>query len=139
MDTSNPVVKHGTRAWRISVGAVLLLLAATITARMKPTGDIGGALGHLTFLLILIIPAVWLIASGLPRSVAPNTDLKKVRRRIWYKLAGLGFAVMLVLAIGLAALSWFMAAVLVTWVYWFGWTWIAWLIADKRAVRQLGS
>lgn len=26
---------------------------------------------------------------------------------------------------------------LVTWVYWFGWTWISWLLADRMAARKL--
>jgi hypothetical protein len=44
---------------------------------------------------------------------------------------------MIVLMVLLAWLSLFMASVLVTWLYWFGWTWIAWLIADKKAVREI--
>jgi hypothetical protein len=29
------------------------------------------------------------------------------------------------------------AAVLMTWAYWFGWLWISWLMADKKAVQRL--
>jgi hypothetical protein len=44
---------------------------------------------------------------------------------------------MVATALLLAYLGLFIAAVVVAWLYWFGWTWIAWLVADRRAVRRL--
>jgi hypothetical protein len=41
------------------------------------------------------------------------------RRQIWFKLAGLGLLVMILLAAALIAVSQLVAAVLVTWAYWF--------------------
>lgn len=125
------------RVWGIVLGALLLLggMANSANVRTAP-GDLAGALGALTAVVAIIALAVWLIASGLPKSIGGD-DLKRLRRRICYKLAGLGLFVMVALAGGLAAASQFTAAVLVTWVYWFGWTWVSWRIADKRAVRQL--
>ena len=116
----------------------MLLLGGMINSANVKTapGDVAGALGALTGVVILVALAVWLIASGLPKSIG-SEDLKRLRRRIWYKLAGLGLLVMILLAVGLAAVSQFTAAVLVTWAYWFGWTWISWRIADKKALRQL--
>ena len=129
--------KRAARVWRIVLGAVLLLGGMINSANIKTApGNVAGALGDLTGVVTLVAFAVWLIASGLPKSVG-SQDLKRLRRRIWYKLAGLGLLVMIVLVIGLAATSQFTAAVLVTWAYWFGWTWISWRIADNRALRQL--
>jgi len=61
---------------------------------------------------------------------------RRTRRRIWYRFAGSGLLVMVALAFLLAYLGWFIAAVLVTWVYWFGWTWISWIIADKKTAAR---
>jgi len=134
---ASSVGKRPARVWRIVLGAVLLLGGMINSANVKTApGDVAGALGALTGVVILVALAVWLIASGLPKSIG-SEDLKRLRRRIWYKLAGLGLLVMILLAVGLAAVSQFTAAVLVTWAYWFGWTWISWRIADKKALRQL--
>jgi len=129
--------KRPARVWRIVFGAALLLIGMVNSANVKTApGDLAGALGALTGVVTLVALAVWLIASGLPKSIG-SEDLKRLRRRIWYKLAGLGLLVMILVAAGLAAVSQFTAAVLVTWAYWFGWTWISWWIADKKALRQL--
>jgi hypothetical protein len=136
--TSVVIERRPARAGRIILGAVLLLVAAVSSTNVKTaSGDVAGALGALTLLLVLVLPAVWLIASGLPLTIAANTGLRKARRWIWLRLVGLGFLVMLALAAAFAALSWSGAAVIVTWLYWFGWTWISWLLADRKALRQL--
>ena len=102
--------------WLILVGGgALALLAVWYLADPEPPDDI------------------WMLDNE--RSLAHH----RRRRRIWYKLAGLGFLVMVLLAAGLAAASQFVAVVLVTWAYWFGWTWLSWLIADKMALRELQS
>lgn len=131
------VVKQPARVWRVVPGAALLLIGMINSANVQTApGDVAGSLGALTGVAVLVALAVWLSASGLPKSIG-NEDLRRLRRRIWYKLAGLGLLVMILLAVALAAVSQFEAAVLVTWAYWFGWTWISWRIADKRALRQL--
>src|SRR5262249_36954827 len=145
MSTNMPppsVERQPARPGRIIGGIfILLLVGSANSARPRPDpANVAGALASLTVVLIVVVLATWLIGSGLPRSIAPNTDLKRVRRRIWYKLVGAGLLAMLVIAIALLSVPWdgaAVVAVLVSWLYWFGWTWIAWLIADKRAVRQL--
>ena len=134
---ASSVWRRPTRVWRIVLGAVLLLIGMFNSANIKTApADLAGALGALTGLVALVALAVWLITSGLPKSIG-SEDLRRLRRQIWYKLAGLGLLVMILLAVGLAAVSQLTAAVLVTWAYWFGWTWVSWLIAEKRALRQL--
>ena len=134
---SSSFTRRPARAWRLVLGAMLLLIGMVNSANVRTApGDLAGALGALTAIVMVVGAAVWLIASGLPKSIG-NEKLTRLRRRIWYRLAGLGLLVMIVLALGLAALSQFTAAVLVTWLYWFGWTWVSGRIADKRAQRQL--
>lgn len=122
-------------SWKIALGILLLLLAAANSTRAT-TGGTAGALGALAGVAILVFIGARLIASGLPKTLG-NDEFKKTRRKIWYKLMGVGFVVMAMVVLALAFTSQASAAVLVTWVYWFGWTWISWRIADKRAVRQI--
>jgi uncharacterized membrane protein len=129
--------KRPARTWRIVLGAVLLLIGlVNSTSAQSTDGDLAAALGQLTGMVLLVAAAAWLIASGLPKSIGDD-QLVQLRRRIWLRLAGFGLLVMLLLVILLAAASQFIAAVLVTWAYWFGWTWISWRIADGVAVRRL--
>ena len=51
-------------------------------------------------------------------------------------LVGFGFLVMAAAAVLRASLSLVGTGVLVTWAYWFGWTWISWIIADKCALQR---
>ena len=124
-------------SWKIALG-ILVLLAAAASSTSATTGGTAGALGALAGVAILVVIGARLIASGLPKTLS-NDEFKRKRRTIWYKLMGVGFVVMVVLALALAFTSQALAAILVTWVYWFGWTWISWRIADKRAVRTLGD
>ena len=113
------------------------LVNSSRQAKLAPVGDLAGALGRLTGILVLVMVAVWLIASGLPKTTGLDKTQRRVRRKIWYVLVGTGLLVMVAAALLLAYLGLFAAAVAVTWLYWFGWTWISWLIADRRAVRRL--
>jgi len=138
MSTPPPasVERQSTRVWKIVLGAVCLLIAAFNSTNLAPATSLAGQLGRLTGFLTLIFVAIWLIRTGLPRSLG-GPELVRTRRRIWFQLVGIGFLVMITLSTLLAVwLSLFTLAVLVTWLYWFGWTWVSWLIADKRAVRQ---
>jgi hypothetical protein len=130
--------RQKTRVWRLVLGGVLLLTISsnsTQTARLPP-GDVAGALGAFTGLLLSVALAVWLIRSGLPKTAGLDKIQRRTRRRIWYGLAGMGLLVMIAVSSLLAYFGLFAAAVLVTWVYWFGWLWICWLIADKKAVQR---
>jgi hypothetical protein len=70
------VGKRPPRVWRIVLGAVLLLIGMINSANVKTApGDLAGALGALTGVLTLVALAVWLIASGLPKSIG-SEDLK---------------------------------------------------------------
>lgn len=130
------LTRRRARGGRIAGGVVLFLVTASNSTRTPPPGDTAEAVGQLIAVLALVVVAVWLIASGLPKWIG-DPQLTRMRRRIWYKLAGVGFVVMAFLAVLLAALSQGTVAILVTWAYWFGWTWIAWGIADRKAKAQI--
>jgi hypothetical protein len=121
---------------RLVVGVLLLFIAIGSSATVPRADNVPRALGQLIGLVILIVPAVWLIASGLPKTMWPEAAQRRTRRRIWYRFAGIGLLLMVGLTFLLAYLGWFIAAVLVIWVYWFGWSWISWIIADKKALER---
>ncbi len=133
---ANPasIERRPTRAWRITLGTFVLFYSAFISTSLDPATSLAQDLGRLFGLLLLVMLAIWLISSGLPRSLG-GAELARTRRKIWYKLVLIGLLVMITLAGLLVWLSLFTLAVLVSWLYWFGWTWISWLIADQRAVR----
>jgi hypothetical protein len=85
--------------------------------------------------LIWMILAVWLVSSGLPKTMGLSPAQGRVRRRIWYLLAG-GFVAMVALTFLLFYLSFAMAGMVVDLFYWFAWTWFSWLIADKKTARR---
>ncbi|MGD0002092.1 MAG: hypothetical protein ABSE21_18495 [Bryobacteraceae bacterium] len=93
-----------------------------------------------TVLLVLLIPGIWLIASGLPRTIGLNKLERRSRRRRWYVLVGLGFVVFLIATIALNWFHLFMVSTVLMLLYWYAWTWISWLIADRwirnRIVRD---
>lgn len=128
------VGKRPARVWRIVLGAILALAVPVGRAILAPAAWGAYAIGNLVGLLVLAGLPAWLILSGLPRSIG-NQDLERTRRRIWYRLAGIGLLAMIGLNVLLVRFSFFTAAVSVFRLYWFGWTWVAWLIADKQAVR----
>jgi len=139
--TPQSIQKKNANVWKIVGGAFLLLVGVANSSQQAklPAGDLAGALGRLTGVLILVGLAAWLIASGLPRSIGLDKIQRRARRRIWYVYAGIGLLIMAVAAVLLAVAGLLVAAVLVTWLYWFGWTWIAWLIADKKASSRFKS
>jgi len=135
-----PVKWQPARPGRIVSGVVLFFLVATSNARTgagTEPEDLARALGALTAHLAFVGAGAWLFATGLPRSIAPGTQLKRKRRNLWLGFAGAGCGLMVVLVGAFLALSLVVPAVVTTWVYWFLWTWIAWLIADRRAVQEL--
>lgn len=120
------------RAGRIVVGLFLFLGAAFNSSALPPV-DRASAVGRLLGILTLLGVAGWLISSGLPKRLGLSRDFRSNRRRIWFRLVALGFLVMVVTAILAAYFSLFTIAVLITWAYWFGWTFAAWSIAGRRA------
>ena len=88
MDSANgpaAVGKRPVRGWRITVGTILLLaqlgnkfrsLGSAAPQGIGVTHAIGWLIGYPLFVAL----AVWLIASGLPRSIG-SQDLKRTRRR----------------------------------------------------------
>jgi hypothetical protein len=134
------IQKKKAQVWKLVLGGFILLIDlvnSSQRAKLAPVGDLAGVLGRLTGISVLVVVAVWLIASGLPKTTGLDKTQRRVRRKIWYILVGIGFLVMLALGVLLAYLGLFTAAVVAMWLYWFGWTWIAWLMADRKAIRRL--
>lgn len=125
--------------WKLVLGGFILLVPLANSSQLPKLApdDLAGALGRLTGVLVMVVLGAWLIASGLPRTIGLDKPQRRVRRNIWYTLVGIGLLVMIAAAALLAYLGLFAVAVLVTWLYWFGWTWIAWLMADRRAIKRL--
>ena len=123
--------RRPTRAWRITLGTFVLFYSAFNSTNfyLNPATSQAQALGRLFGLLLLLMLTVWLISSGLPRSLG-GAELARTRRKIWYKLVLIGLLVMITLAGLLAWLSLFTLAVLVSWLYWFGCT-----LAAFRSLR----
>jgi len=115
-----------------------MLLVSLIGASMRPRppavrseNQIAGLIGEMAVDLVLLIPGVWLIASGLPRMIGLNKLERRSRRRRWYLLVGLGFVVLFIATAFLWRLRLYMVATVLLLLYWYTWTWISWLIADR--------
>ena len=121
--------------WKIGLGIMLILMAATNGTRAS-AGGAAGALGALTAIAMLVFGGAALIASGLPKNIG-NPEFMKARRRHWFRLMGFGLIVMVGCAASLLALGFTGAAVLVTWLYWFVWTWVSWKYADTKTIEKL--
>jgi hypothetical protein len=106
------------------IGA-LVVSVALLLDRDPSLGPILFVLGFLgTLLLVFVLFYI--------RSRPTQSE----QTRIWNRLVMLGFLVML----GAAGLFLFLSrpalAIAVSWLYWFGWTWISWLIAGRLALRK---
>lgn len=124
--------RRPARWWLIALGVIVLFIAMVNSTRPATDNSTAAACGRLTGLLILLAISVRLIAAGVPKTLG-DAPFITLRRKAYYKLLGLGFLAMLGAFVALTFSSFIGAAVAVSWVYWFGWTWIAWLIADKKA------
>lgn len=117
-------VKARPRTWVILIGA-----SAIVTAwLLDKDPSLGSVLLVVGFLGALLLVFVLFYARSRPS--------QSLRARIWNRLVGFGFLVMLGVAATLAFLSLPTMAILVSWLYWFGWTWISWLIAGRLALRR---
>jgi hypothetical protein len=88
-------------------------MGASTTAPKQTT--LAATLGSLIGVLMWVTLAVWLISSGLPKTIGLDPKQRRIRRRIWYLLAGGGFLVMLAIVVVFVSLSFNIAAVLITW------------------------
>jgi hypothetical protein len=140
--TETGPTKRPARRWRIVLAAlVFLALIGNSVQHPLARGDVAEESGGLFGIIVMLALGIWLLGTGLPKTISPP-EVAKIRRRIWLLLVGVGFLVMLVgtiLAFSIHQPEWAGAVVLETLVfgYWFGWTWIAWLIADNAAVRRI--
>jgi hypothetical protein len=132
------IVAHGRKPatpWKIAVGVFLIAAAASNTSRPSQTGA-AEAFGALAAVSIFVFGGIGLIASGLPKNLG-NKEFTKARRRRWIKLMLVGFIVTAALTLALAASDLIGLAVVVTWLYWFVWTWASWRYADRKTLEQL--
>ena len=79
------------------------------------------------------VPAVWLIVSGLPKTMGLNAVQRPTLRIIWYRYVGIGLLTMAALFFLFSYRGWPVMARLVNLVYWIGWTWVSWIIADNKS------
>lgn len=119
---------------------VLFFVAALANGAAIPRPEsLPRALGQLTAALILAAPAIWLIASGLPKTLGLYAAQRRTRRRIWYRFIAAGFLVMTFLFRLFAFLGWPAAAGLVNLLFWLGWTWASWIYADRRTEQRFAG
>lgn len=86
------------------------------------------------FLWTLWTPFAWVIAV---RKTSVDTPFKQLRRKLWSWYIGIGFGIMILASFPLVLTGNITASIIVSWLYWFGWTWISWLIAHRRAAVVL--
>ena len=124
--------------WKIGVGVLLLLFAAGGSQRsvMAGMGGMGEAIGALIAVLVFVFGGVRLIAAGLPKTLG-NAEFVKRRYRRWWIYLGVGFVLMLAATEALDAIGFSNSATLVLMFYWFVWTWLSWLIANRQTRDRL--
>ena len=127
------------RIIRLIAGAFILLGAAVSGAKSENQAPRGlpEVWGSVIGVLITLALAAWLIASGLPKTMGLDESHRRARRRKWYLFAGVGFLISMSLSMAAAIFKLLLVAVLISWLYWFVWTWVAWLLADKLTVQAI--
>jgi hypothetical protein len=128
--------RRSASAWKIGLGVLLLLLAAVNGSKPLAGGGMAGALGDLLGICTTVFGGIAMIVWGMPKTFG-NVAFMKQRRRLWLQYMGVGFVLMAGTAIGLAVTGFMVSAVLVTWLYWFVWTWLSWRIADRKTVEKM--
>jgi hypothetical protein len=131
---NQPPQKREARVSRLFLGVLLLYVIASASAIGPVQGSAGYMLGRFIGLALLAAPCVWLIVSGVPKTLGLNVFQRRKRRRIWYWFLGAGLLITVALFSLFAYLGWPAAAGLVNLVFWLIWTWVSWIFADKRAV-----
>lgn len=131
---AQPPQKREAHGIRIFFGVFILFLVGTTP--LFRTGPLADVLGRLFGGLTIAGPAVWLIVSGLPKTLGLDAAQRRRRRRIWYQSVGFGFIIMVALVSLLAYIGWNAAARLVAFVFWIGWTWVSWILADTKAIKS---
>lgn len=117
--------------WRIALGILLLLASAGNAAKPIPS-DAASAFGALTGKAVVLFGAVALIASGVPRTLGTPAFVK-ARRRFWLRYLAVGLVVAMLFVIVVSKTGPAAAIAFIPAAYWFGWTWISWLLADRHA------
>jgi hypothetical protein len=135
--TPAALTKRPPRLWRLALGILILLLAAVNSVRRDPPTSMAGALGAVTDVLISFTLSFWLISTGIGKAIG-DRNFTRSRRIIWFRFLAFGFLVLLAIAASSVTLE--VPPVEVTTVcvfaYWFGWTWIAWILAERSAVGR---
>lgn len=135
-DLSRPALtRRPARAWRIAVGGILLLAFVLIPYLPSPRGGVPERLGILIGIFLLVVLALWLITTGLPKWIG-SKKFTRARRLAWLVLLGAGLAVATLVDVILSMQLLFGPATLVAGAYWFGWTWISWLMADAETGKR---
>jgi hypothetical protein len=135
---AQPPQKREARISRLFLGVLLLFVIGT-SFRRPLQGSAGYILGQFIGMLLFAAPAVWLIVSGLPKTLGLNAAQRRERRSNWYRFVGVGLLIMAALFFFFAYLGWPAAAGFVNLVYWIGWTWVSWIFADKKSARNAPS
>ena len=116
--------KARPQTWIVLLGASAAMTVG-LSDRDPSLGPVLGVVGFLGGLLLVFI--LFYVRTR------PSQSL---RTRIWNRLVGFGFVAMLVVAGISLIFSLPVLAIAVSWIYWFGWTWISWLIAGRLAVQH---
>ena len=122
-----------------SSGVSLLFAAIASGVSIPRPENLARTLGQVAGFSILAAPAIWLIASGLPKRLGLYAAQRRTRRRIWYRLIAAGFLVMTFLFRLFAFLGVPAASGLANMLFWFGWTWVSWIYADRRAAQRFAG
>jgi hypothetical protein len=117
-------VKARPRTWVISIGASAIVAAWLLDKdpSLTPVVLLVGSLGGLLSIFLLFY--------------ARSRPTQSLQTQIWNRLVGFGFAVMLFVAAILVFFSLPTWAIAVSCLYWFGWTWLSWMIAGRLALHQ---
>jgi hypothetical protein len=130
---AQPPQKREARMPRLFFGVLILFVLTSIPViPMRPVSA-AYALGRLIGALMFAVPAVWLIVSGLPKTMGLNAVQRPTLRIIWYRYVGIGLLTMAALFFLFSYRGWPVMARLVNLVYWIGWTWVSWIIADNKS------
>ena len=117
-------LKSRPRTWIVMTGTLVVSVALLLDKdpSLAPVLFVLGFLGALLLVFVLFY--------------VRSRPTQSEQTRIWNRLVMFGFLVML----GAAGLFMFLSrpalAIAVSWLYWFGWTWISWLVAGRLALRN---
>jgi len=167
MSPCESISSGSRRRWRIYgrlwiYWLAAMTLVALLGAELEAVFGYGtnlSALGLASLLSIWLWSwCAWIVAS---RKAGLDTPWKRLRRKIWYRLAGLGFTILVAISglwsflaashpvgfdgdctpeniryhAGAAGVLLSRTVLIVCGLSWSGWIWISWIMAGKRAAR----